>query len=176
MGVSLNQKDGAGIGARNRGAIKQASANGSIFPAADDCNGLDEGIIHDRLIPQRRLPPRRRFVEIMGGAGMGISRDDKPMRADIVREVAKILEDEVIIACVAMGYPDDNFAANAVRSDREAMTSSSATSVLPTDAERPEEIIPSRNFSCGLVTASCNLNRAGGTICGLKGLLLARGN
>ena len=29
------------------------------------------------------------------------------------------LEDEVIMTCVAMGYPDDNFAANAVRSDRE---------------------------------------------------------
>lgn len=41
------------------------------------------------------------------------------MRSDIVREVAKIPEDEVIMTCVAMGYPDDNFAANAVRSDRE---------------------------------------------------------
>jgi hypothetical protein len=36
-----------------------------------------------------------------------------------VREVAKIPEDEVIMTCVAMGYPDDDFAANAVRSDRE---------------------------------------------------------
>jgi hypothetical protein len=42
------------------------------------------------------------------------------MRSDIVREVAKIPEDEVIMTCVAMGYPDDGFAANAVRSDREA--------------------------------------------------------
>lgn len=41
------------------------------------------------------------------------------MRSDIVREVAKIPEDEVIMTCVATGYPDDNFAANAVRSDRE---------------------------------------------------------
>ena len=41
------------------------------------------------------------------------------MRSDIVREVAKIPEDEVIMTCVAMGYPDDGFAANAVRSDRE---------------------------------------------------------
>ncbi|MHC4054622.1 nitroreductase family protein [Bradyrhizobium sp. 25ACV] len=41
------------------------------------------------------------------------------MRSDIVREVAKIPEDEVIMTCVAMGYPDDDFAANAVRSDRE---------------------------------------------------------
>ncbi|MGN8547488.1 nitroreductase [Bradyrhizobium sp. 13971] len=42
------------------------------------------------------------------------------MRSDIVREVADIPEDEVIMTCVAMGYPDDSFAANAVRSDREA--------------------------------------------------------
>lgn len=31
-----------------------------------------------------------------------------------------IPEDEVIMTCVAMVYPDDNFAANAVRSDRES--------------------------------------------------------
>ncbi len=41
------------------------------------------------------------------------------MRSDIVREVARIPEDEVIMTCVALGYPDDSFAANAVRSDRE---------------------------------------------------------
>ena len=42
------------------------------------------------------------------------------MRSDIVREVANIPEDEVIMTCVAMGYPDDSFPANAVRSDRES--------------------------------------------------------
>jgi nitroreductase len=42
------------------------------------------------------------------------------MRSDIVREVAGIPEDQAIMTCVAMGYPDDSFAANAVRSDREA--------------------------------------------------------
>jgi hypothetical protein len=36
-----------------------------------------------------------------------------------VREVADIPEDQVIMTCVAMGYPDDDFAANAVKSDRE---------------------------------------------------------
>jgi hypothetical protein len=41
------------------------------------------------------------------------------MRSDIVREVAKIPESQVIMTCVAMGYPDDDFAANGVRSDRE---------------------------------------------------------
>jgi hypothetical protein len=42
------------------------------------------------------------------------------MRSDIVREVADIPEEEAIMTCVAMGYPDDSFAANAVKSDREA--------------------------------------------------------
>ena len=41
------------------------------------------------------------------------------MRSDIVREVASI-PDEEIMTCVAMGYPDDSFPANAVRSDRES--------------------------------------------------------
>src|SRR5215469_5978467 len=41
------------------------------------------------------------------------------MRSDIVREVANIPEDQVIMTCVAMGYPDDEFAANGVRSDRQ---------------------------------------------------------
>src|SRR3954453_8396781 len=41
------------------------------------------------------------------------------MRSDIVREVAEIPEDQVIMTCVAMGYPDDSFPANAVRSDRQ---------------------------------------------------------
>ena len=41
------------------------------------------------------------------------------MRSDIVREVAGIPDDQVIMTCVAMGYPDDSFAANDVRSDRK---------------------------------------------------------
>jgi nitroreductase len=41
------------------------------------------------------------------------------MRSDVVREVANIPADEVIITCIAMGYPDDTFSANAVRSHRE---------------------------------------------------------
>jgi hypothetical protein len=44
------------------------------------------------------------------------------MRSDIVREVAGIPEGEVIMTCVAMGYPDDSFPANAVRSDREPIS------------------------------------------------------
>lgn len=45
--------------------------------------------------------------------GQGISR------SDIVREVADIPEDEVIMTAIAMGWPDDDFAANGVKSERE---------------------------------------------------------
>ncbi len=45
--------------------------------------------------------------------GQGIAR------SDIVREVAAIPEDEVIMTAIALGWPDQSFPANAVRSDRE---------------------------------------------------------
>ena len=41
------------------------------------------------------------------------------MRSDIVREVAQIPDDEVIMTCIALGYPDDSFSANGVQSTRE---------------------------------------------------------
>ena len=41
------------------------------------------------------------------------------MRSEIVREEAGIPDDEVIMTCIALGYPNDEFPANTVRSDRE---------------------------------------------------------
>lgn len=40
------------------------------------------------------------------------------LRSDTVREVASFPEDEAIMTCVALGYPDDSFPANAVKSER----------------------------------------------------------
>lgn len=40
------------------------------------------------------------------------------MQSDVVREHAQIPEDEVIMTCVAMGYPNDDFEANNVKSTR----------------------------------------------------------
>lgn len=40
------------------------------------------------------------------------------MQSPVVREHAQIPEDEVIMTCVALGWPDDSFAANAVVSRR----------------------------------------------------------
>ena len=40
------------------------------------------------------------------------------MQSSVVRENANISEDHVIMTCVAMGYPDDSFVANDVKSRR----------------------------------------------------------
>ncbi len=43
------------------------------------------------------------------------------MQSPVVREHAAIPDDEVIMICVAMGYPDDSFPANAVVSERKSL-------------------------------------------------------
>lgn len=40
------------------------------------------------------------------------------MQSAVVREHARIPDDQVIMTCVAMGYPDEDFAANTVKSTR----------------------------------------------------------
>src|SRR5262249_4849165 len=51
------------------------------------------------------------------GLGTAVNGHGIP-RSDIGREGANIPEDQVIMTCVALGYPDDAFAANPVPSDR----------------------------------------------------------
>jgi nitroreductase len=43
------------------------------------------------------------------------------MQSPVVREHAGIADDQVIMICVAMGYPDDSFPANAVVSQRKSV-------------------------------------------------------
>ncbi len=43
------------------------------------------------------------------------------MQSPVVREHAGIAEDQVIMICVAMGWPDDSFPANAVVSNRKSV-------------------------------------------------------
>lgn len=43
------------------------------------------------------------------------------MQSPVVREHAKIPDDQVIMICVAMGWPDDSFPANAVVSKRKSV-------------------------------------------------------
>ena len=42
------------------------------------------------------------------------------MQSAVVREHANIPDDQVIMTCIAMGYPDEDFSANTVKSDRAA--------------------------------------------------------
>ncbi len=43
------------------------------------------------------------------------------MQSPVVREHAKIPEDQVILTCVALGWPDESFAANTVKSRRRPL-------------------------------------------------------
>ena len=43
------------------------------------------------------------------------------MQSPVVREHAKIPDDQIIMSCVAMGFPDDSFSANAVVSTRRGV-------------------------------------------------------
>ena len=43
------------------------------------------------------------------------------MQSPVVREVAQIPEDQVILTCVALGWPDEDFVANSVVSRRRAV-------------------------------------------------------
>ena len=51
------------------------------------------------------------------GIGSGINGQGI-MQSSVVRENANIPEDQVIMTCVAMGYPDESFVANDVKSRR----------------------------------------------------------
>jgi hypothetical protein len=43
------------------------------------------------------------------------------MQSPVVREHARIPDDQLIMMCVAMGWPDDNFPANGVKSERKSV-------------------------------------------------------
>lgn len=44
------------------------------------------------------------------------------MQSPVVREVAQIPEDQVILTCVALGWPDEDFVANSVVSRRRPVS------------------------------------------------------
>ena len=47
------------------------------------------------------------------------------MQSPVVREHAKIAEDQVIMKAVALGWPDHSFPANAVISERKSLEDAS---------------------------------------------------
>ena len=59
--------------------------------------------------------------------GQGISQ------SPVVRAHAAIPDDEIIVTCVAMGWPDETFAANDVKSTRMPVDRSPTSSVSTTE-------------------------------------------
>ncbi|KYG99883.1 hypothetical protein SE91_16495 [Bradyrhizobium sp. DOA1] len=118
-----------------------------------------------------------RFLVLLAGQHRFCAAHRQPHRhaLHIVREVATIPADEVMMTCVTMGYPDDGLPP--MRCARAASTIRSLypTSALPMSTTR-EIILCGIFFGAESSVASCNLEHAGGTICRLRGLLLARGN
>lgn len=56
-------------------------------------------------------------------AGLGsVINGQGIMQSQVVREVANIPEDQVILTCVALGWPDDDFVANSVVSRRRPIS------------------------------------------------------
>ena len=57
------------------------------------------------------------------GRGLGaVINGQGIMQSPVVREVAGIPEDQVILTCVALGWPDEEFVANSVVSRRRAVS------------------------------------------------------
>ena len=58
-----------------------------------------------------------------GSLGLGaVVNSQGIMQSPVVREHAGIPDDQVIMICVAMGYPDEDFAANSVVSHRRPVS------------------------------------------------------
>jgi nitroreductase len=63
------------------------------------------------------------LVQAAWSKGLGaVVNSQGIMQSPIVREHAGIPDDQVIMICVAMGYPDDDFAANSVVSHRRPVS------------------------------------------------------
>lgn len=59
------------------------------------------------------------LVNVAWSRGLGcVINGQGIMQSPVVREFAKIPDDQIIVTCVAMGYPNPDFAANAVVSTR----------------------------------------------------------
>jgi len=73
----------------------------------DTVSHFDLGAVTYGLVLAAR---RKGLGTVINGQGI--------MQSAVVRKEANIPEDQVIMTCVAMGYPNDDFAANQVRSRR----------------------------------------------------------
>ena len=85
-------------------------------------------VTYDRTIQGSDIAPfdcgavTNALVNAAWSRGLGcVINSQGIMQSPVVREHAKIPDDQVIMICVAMGYPDDTFPANAVVSKRKSV-------------------------------------------------------
>ncbi len=85
-------------------------------------------VTYDRVILGSDIAPfdcgavTNALVNAAWSRGLGcVINSQGIMQSPVVREHARIPEDQVIMICVAMGYPDDSFPANAVVSRRKSL-------------------------------------------------------
>ena len=85
-------------------------------------------VTYDRTIQGSDIAPfdcgavTNALVNAAWSRGLGcVINSQGIMQSPVVREHAKIPDDQVIMICVAMGYPDETFPANAVVSRRKSV-------------------------------------------------------
>jgi nitroreductase len=85
-------------------------------------------ITYDRVLQGSDIAPfdcgaiTNALVNAAWSRGLGcVINSQGIMQSPVVREHAGIADDQVIMICVAMGYPDDSFPANGVVSQRKAV-------------------------------------------------------
>ena len=85
-------------------------------------------ITYDRVLLGSDIAPfdcgavTNALVNAAGSRGLGcVINSQGIMQSPVVREHARIPDDQVIMICVAMGWPDESFPANAVVSNRKSV-------------------------------------------------------
>jgi nitroreductase len=85
-------------------------------------------VTYDRSLKEGDIAPfdcgavTNALVNAAWSRGLGcVINSQGIMQSPVVREHAGIADDQVIMICVAMGYPDDSFPANAVVSRRKSV-------------------------------------------------------
>ena len=85
-------------------------------------------VTYDRVLKDSDIAPfdcgavANALVNAAWSRGLGcVINSQGIMQSPVVREHAGIPDDQVIMICIAMGYPDDSFPANAVVSQRKSV-------------------------------------------------------
>ena len=117
---------------------------GAMAIARDDRSKRDEWVLrgfrqfdapvsivvtYDRILADSDIAPfdcgavTNALINAAWAKGLGsVVNSQGIMQSPVVRQYANIPDDQIIMICVAMGYPDDQFPANAVVSKRRTLS------------------------------------------------------